>query len=66
MKEEHSHERASGDDVIERILELEPWKAAAGTGNSSRPSICIPSVRIRTGKTSNHLSLAGVDRVYSE
>jgi len=55
MKEEHSHERASGDDVVERMLELEPWKAAAGTGNSSnrhmdsqiinsRPSICIPSV----------------------
>ena len=52
--------------MVERVLELEPWKAAAGTGNSNRPSICVPSVRIRTGKTSDHLNLAGVDRVCSK
>lgn len=69
MKEEHTHEHASGDEVVERMLELEPWKESAGNGKSNlimnSPSICIPSVRIRTGKTSNHLSLAGVERVCS-
>ena len=61
MQEEHAHDVAAGDDVVGRILELEPWRA----GNSGRPSICIPSVRIRTGKTSNYLSRGG-DRAGSE
>jgi hypothetical protein len=59
----YAHDLAAGDDVVDsslnRILELEPWRA----GSSGRPSICIPSVRIRTGKTSNGLSVGGVGRV---